>query len=399
MSVTIRTLHAADEINAAFRVFLRSMVGLGFGDIDATTITESGRYLGAFDGDVIVGSADAYTSRLVVPGGARVAHAAVTHIGVLPTHRRRGIVTELIDRQLAEIAARGEVVATLRASEAGIYERFGYGIATFAREASIDLRRSVLRDSVPDIGSVRLVDRDVTNELLDGIYRRAAWVGAIDRPAGWWRLRELQRTGSRVDHYVAVHSVDGIDDGYVIYRPNDTDTWFTSTERSVTVVDVVALNDAARAGLWRHVISLDLVDKVLWPAVALDDPLPLAVVDARSVHLGPARDETWLRIVDVEAALSARTYRDHDPVVVRVVDRQIDANNATFEIGPKGVQRSDARPDATVDVATLATTYLGGTRWRQLAAVGRVDVHTATAVERLDGLFVTDAEPFSGTIF
>ena len=95
MSIEIRILRGSDEINAGFNVFLRAMVGLPRHDVDATEITKEGRYLGAFDGDTVVGSADSYTSWLTVPGGRRVPHAAVTHVGVLPTHTRRRIVTAI----------------------------------------------------------------------------------------------------------------------------------------------------------------------------------------------------------------------------------------------------------------------------------------------------------------
>ncbi|WAL68807.1 GNAT family N-acetyltransferase [Amycolatopsis cynarae] len=395
----IRALTAAEEVNAGFQVFLRAMVGLPFREVDATEITEPGRYLGALDGTEVVGGADSYGSWLVVPGGARVPHAAVTHVGVLPTHRRRGIVSALVARQLRDFAQRGEVVASLRASEAVIYERFGYGVASSAQAVRVNLRRALLRPEVPAGGTVRLVDSAVTTALLAGIYEQAQWTGAIGRPAGWWRLREKLRDSDPAAQYVVVHSSGGVDDGYAIYRPADTTGWFTSREKTVTVTDFVALTDSARAGLWRHLLSLDLLDVVSFDSLALDDPLPLAVVDRRAVELGSAHDETWLRLVDVEAALRARTWGDGDPVVLRVHDALLPANNGTFEVGPKSVVRTEAAPELSVDVTTLAAAYLGGTRWRHLAAAGRVGVHDPDALRRADGLFAVASLPFSGTLF
>lgn len=399
MSIEIRPLTSPEEVRAGFQVFLRAMAGLPFRDLDATELTEPGRYLGAVDGDAVVGSADSYTSWLVVPGGARIPHAAVTHVGVLPTHRRRGIVRSLITRQLTDIAARGEVVASLRASEAVIYERFGYGVATSAQSAKVDLRRAALRPGVPAGGTIRLVDGDVTPELLDGVHSRAAWTGAIDRPAGWWRLQEILRDRDSVPHYVVVHSSGGVDDGYAIYRPENTRGWFTDPARTVTVSDFVALNDDARAGLWRHLLALDLVDVVAFDALALDDALPLAVLDRRAITLGPAHDETWLRLVDVEAALRARTYRGDETVVLEVRDEVLPANSGRYEIGPKPITRTATEPEISTDVATLAAAYLGGTRWGHLAAAGRLTVHDPDAVRRLDALFATDSLPFAGTGF
>lgn len=401
MTIEIRTLAGAVEVNTAFRVFLRSMIGLGFGELDAAEITEVGRYLGAFDAQAIVGGADSYSSSLIVPGGDSVPHAAVTHVGVLPTHRRRGIVRSLITEQLHDIAARGEVVATLRASEAVIYERFGYGIAGVAAAQTIDVRRTQLRDGLAAAGEVRIVDGAATTQLLSEIHRRADWVGAITRPPGWWRLRELRSAHDSIPDYVAVYREGGVDAGYVTYRPENTETWFTSRAKTVTVTDFVALTDAARVGLWRHLFALDLIDVIRRPAVAIDDPLPLAVTDPRAVSVSAVADETWLRLIDVERALTARTYAESDgPVFVRVTDSQIDSNNDVFEIGIKTTGRaSAATADVTVDVSTLAAAYLGGTRWRHLGAVGRVTTHRDGAVAELDRLFATTEAPFSGTVF
>ncbi|MFT4042628.1 MAG: GNAT family N-acetyltransferase [Gordonia sp. (in: high G+C Gram-positive bacteria)] len=378
------------------------MIGLDIrGDFDATEVTEAGRYLGAIDAGAIVGGADSYSSSLVVPGGAVVPHAAVTHVGVLPTHRRRGILRSLITEQLRDIAARGEVVATLRASEAVIYERFGYGIASAATSQTIDIRRTRLRDTLPATGDVRIVDAAATTALLAEIASRSAWVGAITRPPGWWRLRELRAAHQPTVEYVAVYQENGIDQGYVTYVPENTETWFTTRQKTITVTDFVALSDTARIGLWRHLFDLDLIDVIRLSSVAVDDALPLAVTDPRAVSAGPVVDETWLRLVDVERALAARTYNEADrPVYVQVTDPLIASNNDIFEIGVKTSTRaSTATPDVTVDVATLAAVYLGGTRWHHLGSVGRVAVHRDGALAELDGLFATTAAPYSGTGF
>ena len=246
---------------------------------------------------------------------------------------------------------------------------------------------------------MRLVDQAVTTDELRLVADRAQWTGAIQRPAGWWKLHQLLRAADRATHYVVLHSTDGVDDGYAIYRPENTGEWFTSTEKTVTVTDFVAVSDAARAGLWRHLLTLDMVDVVAFESLALDDPLPLALVDRRGVELGPAHDETWLRLVDVEAALQARSFGDEDPVALQVIDPLLTANNGTYEIGPKAVVRTSAPPDLSVDVSALAAAYLGGTRWQHLAATGRVAVHTPGSVRRLDALFASGAQPFSGTVF
>ncbi|MDH2414156.1 GNAT family N-acetyltransferase [Nocardioides sp. CER19] len=399
MSLPIRPLTSDDEVRTAFDVFLRAMVGLPIRDVDARTLVEPGRQLGAFDGDRLVGTVDSYTSWLTVPGGQRVPHAAVTHVGVLPTHTRRGIVTALVTEQLRDIAARGEVLASLRASEAVIYERFGYAVASSSTSARLARRRGGLRATVPASGQVRIADGAEGASAVPALYDRAAWVGSIRRPDEWWRLRRLGAAHDLAPTYTVIHSTDGTDDGYAVYTPVDTHGWFTSAERVVTVSDFVALSESAYRGLLRHFLDLDLVDVVAFASLPVDDPLPTLLADQRALTWGSPRDETWLRIIDVERALAARTFDDGDPVVLRVTDDRLPGNEGCYEIGPKTVTRTDAEPDLVADVAALAAAYLGGTGWWQLARAGRVEERTPGAVGRADRLFATPRAPFAGTSF
>ncbi|MFW0788672.1 GNAT family N-acetyltransferase [Gordonia sp. CPCC 205333] len=392
----IRELVTPEEIRSAFGVFRRSLLGVDLRAIDPAASAEPGRYIGALDDTGIVGGTYSASGTLVVPGGAQVPHAAVTAVGVLPSHRRRGIARAMLTSQLSGLARRGDVVATLRASEALIYGRFGYGIANSVRSATIDRTRGKLRSGLPAGGEIRIADT-AWSELLDPIHRRATWTGAITRHPGWWVSRAPSDSGPL--RYTAVHRTEGVDDGYVHYRPVDPSTWFASRARTIVITDFVALTDAARAGLWRHLFDLDLVNTIEVETLPLDDPLPLFVEDERAVTLGPARDETWLRLIDVPAALSARTFAATAPATIAVIDEELPANGGTYRISGDGVAPTDSVPDVTVPVAELATTYLGGTRWWQLAAAGRLEVRDPAALARLDALFATDRLPYSGTFF
>src|SRR6516225_3979051 len=176
MATEIRVLDAEDDLIAAANLFRTAMVGfppltsLAPGQI--TTLLEPGRTLGAFVDGQLVGTADAVTSGLTLPGGAVVGHAAVTHIGVLPSFTRKGIATGLIHHQLRDIDARGEVVATLRASEATIYERYGYGVASWSQTVEVRTARAALRPDVGTGGPVRLLDATEAWDVLPGIYAR-----------------------------------------------------------------------------------------------------------------------------------------------------------------------------------------------------------------------------------
>ncbi|SHM62516.1 GNAT family N-acetyltransferase [Cryptosporangium aurantiacum] len=393
MTLDIRILRHPEESSRAFRTFLKAMVGLppALLDADPAEFLEPGRYLGALVDGVIVGGADSYTGWLVVPGGRRLPHAAVTHIGVLPTHTRRGIVTALVEQQLADLAARGEPVATLRASEAVIYERFGYGVASTSAEYRIARRRAVLRDSVPDSGLVRLVEVADAGKLLPEIYAAASWAGAVARADQWWTSH---RPGPGAQ--LAVHGTEGAEDGYLVYRPLNTAEWWSSTERTIVVEDFVAHTPEAYAGLLHHLLRVDLVDTIVLGGRPVDDPLPTLFRDRRAVTVSGHRDETWLRLVDVGTALAARTYAGDAALTIEVTDGVLPANTGRYRLDGT---RTDDAADLSVDVAGLAAVYLGGTRWWQLARAGRVTESTPGALATADAAFGTAAAPYSGTIF
>ncbi|OOK71547.1 acetyltransferase family protein [Mycobacterium kansasii] len=193
MGIEIRVLDSEDDLVAAAGIFRAAMVGLppppDLPPGELTTLFEPGRTVGAFAGRQLVGTADAVTCGLTLPGGAVVRHAAVTHIGVLPSFTRRGIATELIRHQLHDIATRGEVVATLRASEATIYERFGYGVASSSQSVEVHTRRAALRPGVGAGGPVRLLDTAQAWDVLPRIYagNRSSRPGTVERAPVWWR--------------------------------------------------------------------------------------------------------------------------------------------------------------------------------------------------------------------
>ncbi|AGM30725.1 GNAT family N-acetyltransferase [Mycobacteroides abscessus] len=390
----IRFLQSRAERERAFTVFWRAMVGLpALGTVAADELLELGRYLGAFVQGELIGGADSYTSWLTVPGGSRVPHAAVTHIGVLPTHTRRGILTALVTRQLTDIAGRGEVVASLRASEAVIYRRFGYGIATSSATYRIQRRRAAPLHPI-DTGAIALLDAAASPEGLAAIYERAAWTGSVARPPQWWRLHELFDAADPVKPYVVTHP-----DGYVRYRPQDTAEWFSSSARTISVDDLVAHSDEAYRALVGHLLDLDLVDIIELGPRPVDDPLPHLVTDPRAVAVAGIRDETWLRLIDVEAALAARTYTDGAPVVIEVHDTLLPHNAARFSVSTDKVRRTQHTPDISVDVAALGSVYLGGNTWARLERAGLVSAQSPGAIRAADALFSTGTQPFAGTNF
>ncbi len=403
----IRVLTDAQEIGRSLDVFLTAMVGLPRADPDKQhEFMEPGRTVGAYvptpsSPDRLVGTASAFTSWMVVPGGKKVPQAAVTDVGVLPTHTRRGLASALVRHQLEQCLGRREVIASLRASEGTIYERWGFGIASNVAAVEISVPRAQFREGVPMGGDVRLIDlrERSAQDLLARIYTGANWVGAIDRPSYWWRARAHMRQLSSDHYYAVVHGIPGHEDGFAIYTPEDTTAWFRSTDRGIVVGDLVANTSRAHFGLLRYLLSIDLLQRVILDPMPVDHSIEKLFTDERAVGIRGVRDETWLRLVDVQAALSARSYRTGAQVILQVKDDLLRQNSGRYLISADGVARTEQPPDITLDVAQLACAYLGGTEFWQLAQAGRIAVHKDAGLTAADHLFGLRRAPFSGTMF
>jgi predicted acetyltransferase len=401
----IRVLDGEDDLIAAANLFRTAMVGfpplpkLAPGRI--TKLLEPGRTLGAFVDKELVGTADAVTGGLTLPGGAIVAHAAVTHIGVLPSFTRRGIATELIHHQLRDITARGEVVATLRASEATIYGRYGYGVASSSQSVEVQTARAALRPEVGTGGAVRLIEATQAWDVLPRIYaeNRPSRPGTIDRSEVWWQGRRLRTESSSGASYVALHGEPGSESGFARYRPIDTETWFVSDQRTIVVEDFFAPTIEAYLGLLRFVLGLDLIDRVIFWMLPLDDPLPWLLVDRRAARVTAVHDETWLRIIDAEKALSARRYEGDGTVTIAVNDQLMPKNSTSFTIAGGGAEPTDRRPELHVGIEELAAVLLGGATWRSLAAGGLVRADDPAALTVADRLFAVRGAPYAGFFF
>jgi predicted acetyltransferase len=408
MTTEIRVLDNEDDLLAAANVFRTAMIGfppLSIGSNlqpgQITKMLEAGRTIGGFVDGALVGTADATTSGLTLPGGTIVGHAAVTHIGVLPSFTRQGIATDLIRHQLDDIAARGEVVATLRASEATIYERYGYGVASSSQTVQVQTARAALRPDVGAGGPVRLLDAAQAWDVLPRIYaeNRPSRPGTVDRPAVWWQSLRLRTEAFPGASYVAVHGEPGDESGFARYRPIDTDTWFVSDQRTIVVEDFFAPTADAYLGLMRFLLELDLIDRVTFWMLPVDDPLPLLLLDRRAARVTAVHDETWLRVVDVPRALTARRYEGEGAVTIAVNDPLLQSNSASFSISADGAEETDRRPQLHVGIEGLGAVLLGGATWRGLAMAGLARADDPAALAVADQLFAVPVAPYAGFFF
>ena len=374
-------------------------------ELDWTSV-ELDRTLAAFEGDRIVGTGRLYSLELTMPGGQLVPTAAVSWIAVLPTHRRRGILSAIKRTQLDDAAERGEPLAILYASESGIYRRFGYGVATSSMSVSIARRHSAFLDAVPD-GRVRLVEEDDARKLFPDIFDRVrrAQPGAVQRVDAWWPdsffWREHDEKGTR--NYCVYESPGGDLDGYAAYRFEAG--WSTDSNATVQVHDLITVSPAARAVLWRYLLDVDLVETINAWVVPVDEPLRWLLRESRRMRVTRLGDSLWVRVLDAPAALSARTYAIPGRVVLEVRDdvRPDGAAAGRFALdgGPEGAdaRRTRDEPDLVLDVASLGGILLGGVRASTLARAGLIEERSAGALAVADAMFSVEPQPFSMTDF
>ena len=354
------------------------------------------RFLVAYDDGRPVGTTASFGFELTIPGGF-VPAAGVTWVTVLPSHRRRGIMRDFMRRQLEEVHARGEPVALLYASESAIYGRFGYGIS--APNVTLDAQtdRFAFRDDPGPVGSMRLMSFDEALELFPPVYDRVRREvpGMLARDEAWWRQYKLAdpehwRRGAGPKFYAGLE-LDGAVEAYALYRIKSD--WEQGLPRSqVQIVEAIATSTVATRELWRFLFGIDLMAKVLQWIFDPGSPLFLMVEDARRLHLRLS-DGLWLRLVDVEAALRARSYASEDSVVLEVRDEFCPWNAGRWRVGPE-VERTDADPELELDARDLASVYLGAFDFGRLAAAERVRELRDGALDRATALFRTNRPPF-----
>ncbi|GID97255.1 GNAT family N-acetyltransferase [Amorphoplanes digitatis] len=361
------------------------------------SVVEAERTLVADDAGAVVGHAAAYSRELTVPG-AIVPAAHVSLVGVAPTHRRRGLLTRLMHRQLGDIAAAGrEPIAVLWASESKIYPRFGYGPA--AQRLRLEIPTREVRPPaalVPGSGSrLRMVaPADAIAEFAK-IYEqlrpeRTGWSSRDDR---WWRYVladiESQRDGSTALHGV-VHDTPQGPTGYALWRTKSR--WDRlGPDCEVQIREVVAADPATYAALWNFLLKTDLARSATMHFAAVDEPLQYLVDEPR--RLGSTLvDGLWIRVVDLPKALAARAYAAPVDVVLDVTDPLLTANTGRWRLraDPDGVATctpTDDTADLACTILELGSAYLGATSLAALGAAGTVRELTPGALRRATTAF------------
>ncbi|MET9761908.1 GNAT family N-acetyltransferase [Streptomyces sp. NPDC006372] len=393
-----------DTLHAAFGLFPETPVeggGLWWSALETDrcllALTEDGRP---------VGTAATHSFELTLPGGTLVPAPGVTAVGVLPSHRRQGVLSAMMRHQLAELRASGEFLSVLLASEATIYGRFGYGPATCTAQLTVPRHRAAFAApraraaadapaadasaAGSDNGSVEVLRRAECGEILEEVYDRyrRAQPGSLSRPHRWWALRAGQPPISPAPRYIAVHrDADGVPDGYASY---------SIESGTLTVDETIATDDAVFTALARFVLGHDLVTEVVFKHVLPDHPLRRQLADFRAGEVSGLMDWLWVRLLDVPRALTARGWFMDGELVLDIDDPFLGEHDRyllTVRDGKADCVPTDRDPDLSLDIRDLGSVYLGGTAPSTLVRAGHVRAHRPGAAALADALFRAERPP------
>ena len=365
-------------------------------------VVEPERTLVARDGGRIVACGAIVSRELTVPGGP-LPVAGVTLVGVAPTHRRRVLLSGMMRRQLAAMHAAGEAVAALWASEAAIYGRYGYGLATHQARLEVRTREARMRPDVERAGAPRIMPAADARSRIAAVHEavRTRRPGMLARTGPWWDLRLYDPEDWREGAGTLRAAVLDDDAGYVLYAFKQN--WDVGPDGELRLRELVARTPAAAAALWGFVLEVDLVRRASWFLAPADEPLPHMLDNARAVTSARVGDGLWVRLVDVPRALRERTYSAPFGVVLGVADAICPWNVGRYRLSWDG---SDAaceptadEPDLELSAAELGAAYLGGTTLAQLAAAGRVCARSEAALQSASLAFRGTVEPWCPELF
>lgn len=367
------------------------------------------RRIGAFDGDRIVATYRTFATELTLPGGAQVQASAVSAVSTRPTHRRRGILTSLIDFDIAACVERGDVASVLYAAEWPIYGRFGYGPATWQARWTLQTRAATV--VTPATGTMEVLPAAEARPIVAEIHREASAhrSGDIRRRDDNWDvdLGLIDSPGrTRWKGSVAIHrGEDDRPDGYLLLRGEER--WEEGIPDNIAKVDeLIGVTPAAEIELWRYVLSLDLVSEARANGFPTDLSLPWHLDDGRAAQLVRVNDGLWLRPYDVPGLLGGRAYEAEGTVVLEVVDRLGErsgpaAGRYRLDASPSGAScraTTDAA-DVTVTASILGAASLGGTRLADAVRGGGASEARPGALAAFDRLLRTSAQPWCSTFF
>ena len=406
-----------EEFDAFSNVDMHAFHSSPLSDEDRQRVTsrlEFDRSLAAFDGAMPVGTAGAFSFQLAVPGLLLLPAAGVTWVSVLPSHRRRGVLTSLMRRQLADVRDRGEPLAVLWASESVIYPRYGYGRAMWHADFTLFRGEGALAKTAPADGGLRLrlMDPPAALPELVKVYDAVlpSRPGFIARNELWWRAVVDDPPAHRRPGTSPLHCLLAEDDrgprGYALYSAASRWSDTSLPDSTLTVREMVGADAAASAALAADLLSRDLTAEFRLRGRPVDDPLLYQLADPRRAR-ARLTDALWTRIIDVPGALARRRYSSPVDAVIEVHDDLLPSNAGRWRLTTAGAAPdgggleascvpagASQTADVALDVTQLGAAYLGGTPLGALATAGLVTEGRPGAVRQLSAALSWDVAPW-----
>ena len=357
-----------------------------------------------FDEGQMVSTLGTFALTMSVPGGA-VPCGGTTMVAVVPTHRRRGLLREMMRSHLDDVREHEEPIAGLWASDSAIYGRFGYGCASVSYEVTVGRGHVDLHRLAPDAVPVRMIDRDEAVRVAPAVYDQlqVRYPGFFARSPDWWESRSFRDTdasrhGATSLRYAVVDDEEGVA-GYVTFRTkSDWDEGHGSGE--VRVKDLFGTTPESWGALWSFVVSQDLVSQTVADLRSPRDPIFDLLEGSRRAR-AVRSDGLWIRIMDVPKALMARAYSSPIEVVLGVSD-PLGYVSGTYRLSADSAgaacSASNDEPDVLIDLEDLGAGYMGMPRFRELARVGRLS-GSDHALAAMDAAFHWDPQPWCPEIF
>ena len=371
-------------------------------------LLETPRSLCAFEDGRMVAVSISLPLQLTLPGGARVPMSGITWVGVLPTHRRRGLMRRLLLGHLERLQGGDEPLAGLGASESQIYRRFGFGISSVATAVEVETQHTGFRRPAATEGTLDFIDHDQAMTVITEVLERTAVGrnGMIDRPlagtAAVYHDAQKEKEGAGPVRYVVHRDAGGEVDGVVSYRI--TARWNDAgiSEGTLGIVELFAATEDASIALWRFCFDHDLVTVVRATKRPVDEPIALLLDDRRRWRT-TVSDELHLRPVDVPALLGARRYAREDSLVIGMDDNLLPWAGGRWRL-TGGLDGASCTPttesaDLVMDPAALGAALLGDFAVELLWRAGEVDEQTPGAVRRASAMFAWSPRPWLGYMF
>jgi predicted acetyltransferase len=368
------------------------------------SVSDKERFFCAMEDDRFVATSGVFSVHLSVPGG-EMAAGGITWVTVLPSHRRRGIMRQMMRWMIDDGRNRGEPIAMLWAAEGAIYQRFGFGLGTYSVNLESDARSFAFARDWPAEGTFRLIPAGEGRELVEPVYEaaRAQRAGFLARTPDWWvgilPDAEKDKKGGEVKRLV-VYEVDGHAEAYAIYKTKaEYDVRGSSSK--LIVEEAIASTHRGTREIWRYLHNVDLMRTVKTWRLPLDHPVLTLLAEPR--RLGATiSDGLWFRVVDAVAALEGRTYgidgHGRGRVTFDLRDEFCPWNAGRWDLevedGRARVTRTDTDADLAMDANDLASLFLGGFSATALAVAGRVVEMRPGGLAAADSLFPTPLKPW-----